>query len=48
MTRGRYVVLTTDNYMIPIGDCDAKVGDTITAEFNVKIKERMVQSIRWL
>lgn len=46
--RGRYVVLTTDSYLIPIGGCDTKVGDTITAVFDVKIKERMVQSIRGL
>lgn len=46
--QGRCVALTQDNYHVPIGKCDANPGDTVTAEFDVKIKERMVQSIRRL
>lgn len=46
--QGRCVAQTSDNYLVPIGPCDANPGDTITAEYDVKIKERLVQSIRRL
>ncbi|MEW6589056.1 MAG: hypothetical protein AB1299_07835 [Thermoproteota archaeon] len=46
--QGRCVAQTSDNFLVPIGPCDANPGDTITAEYDVKIKERLVQSIRRL
>lgn len=46
--QGRCIALTSDNFLVPIGKCDASPGDTITAEYDVKIKERLVQSIRRL
>ncbi|MEM2785404.1 MAG: hypothetical protein QXW37_04695 [Candidatus Nitrosotenuis sp.] len=46
--QGRCVAQTSDNYLVPIGPCNANPGDTITAEYDVKIKERLVQSIRRL
>jgi hypothetical protein len=39
---------TPDNFLVPIGKCDASTGDTISAEYDAKIKERLVQSIRRL
>jgi hypothetical protein len=46
--QGRCVAQTADNHLVPIGKCDAKVGEIVTAEYDVKVKERMVQSIRKL
>lgn len=46
--QGRCVAQTVDNYLVPIGKCDAEVGETLVAEYDVKVKERMVQSIRSL
>jgi len=46
--QGRCVAQTTDNYLVPIGRCDAEVGEIVVAEYDVKVKERMVQSIRKL
>lgn len=47
--QGRCVVQTMpDNFLIPIGKCNANPGDVISAEYDVKIKERMIQSIRRL
>jgi hypothetical protein len=46
--QGRCVVQTLDNFLVPIGQCDANPGDTISAEYDIKIKERLVQSIRRL
>ncbi len=46
--QGRCVAQTQDNFLVPIGKCNANPGDTISAEFDVKIKERLVQSIRGL
>ena len=46
--QGRCVAQTVDNFLVPIGKCDANPGDTITAEYDAKIKERLVQSIRRL
>ncbi|CDI04855.1 hypothetical protein [Candidatus Nitrosotenuis uzonensis] len=46
--QGRCVAQTADNYLVPIGKCDAKQGEIITTEYDVKIKERLVQSIRRL
>jgi hypothetical protein len=42
--QGRCVAQTTDDFLVPIGPCDANPGDIITAEYDVKIKERVVQS----
>lgn len=46
--RGRCIVQTADNYLIPIGQCNAQPGDLIVAEYDQKVKERLVQSIRGL
>lgn len=46
--QGRCVALTPDNYLVPIGKCDAQPGDLVVAEYDVKVKERMIQSIRRL
>jgi hypothetical protein len=46
--QGRCVAQTADNFLVPIGKCDANQGDTITAEYDAKIKERLIQSIRRL
>ncbi len=46
--QGRCIAQTTDDYQVPIGKCDAQIGEIIVAEYDVKVKERMVQSIRRL
>ncbi|MDG7050745.1 MAG: hypothetical protein JRZ94_06045, partial [Nitrososphaerota archaeon] len=46
--QGRCIAQTTDDYHVPIGKCDAQIGEIIVAEYDVKVKERMIQSIRRL
>ncbi len=31
---------TSDGFIVPIGQCNAKPGDSITASYDVKIKQR--------
>ena len=45
---GRCVAQSPDNYLVPIGKCDAQPGDLIIAKYHVKVKERMIRSIRRL
>lgn len=46
--KGRCVAQTPDEYLVPIGKCNAQPGDLVVAEYDVKVKERLVQSIRRL
>jgi hypothetical protein len=46
--QGRCIAETADEFLVPIGKCNANPGDMVSAEFDVKIKERWVQSIRRL
>ncbi|HWP78920.1 MAG TPA: hypothetical protein VNL34_04635 [Candidatus Nitrosotenuis sp.] len=46
--QGRCIAETIDHYIVPIGKCDVNPGDPLVAEFDVKVKERMIQSIRRL
>jgi len=46
--QGRCIAQSPDNYLVPIGKCDSQPGDLVVAKYDVKIKERMVQSIRRL
>ena len=45
---GKCFIHTDDNYMIPAGDVcgDAKAGDRIPVEYDVKIKDRMDAAVR--
>jgi hypothetical protein len=46
--QGKCFIKTDDNYLIPAGDAcgDAKAGDRIPVEFDVKIKDRMDAAVR--
>ncbi len=46
--QGRCIAQTPDNYHVPIGACNAQPGELVVAEYDVKVKERMIQSIRRL
>ncbi len=38
---GECVVLTEDNFLFPVGECEGKVGQEITITYDVKIKDRI-------
>ncbi len=46
--QGLCIAQSPDNYLVPIGKCDSQPRDLVVAKYDVKIKERMVQSIRRL
>lgn len=46
--KGVCIAETQDNFHVPIGKCGANPGDSMEAEFDAKIKERWVQSVRRL
>ena len=45
---GQCHVKTDDNYLVPAGDVcgDAKTGDRIPVEYDIKIKDRMGAAVR--
>lgn len=38
---GRCVILTDDNFMIPVNECDGERGQDTAVTYDVKIKERI-------